>query len=167
MNAAEYWIDKLGLKHHPEGGYFKEVYRADEEIVQSALPERYSGKRSFATSIYFLLTGKQFSAFHRIKTDETWHFYHGLGLELFLLTHNGSLEKHLMGPEYESGERFQITIPRDHWFAARTTSKDGYALVGCTVSPGFHFEDFELADRKILLQEYPQHTDIINELAIG
>lgn len=167
MNTAQYWIDKLELKHHPEGGYFNEVYRAKEDIGESALPKRYAGTRSFATSIYFLLPGNEYSAFHRIKSDETWHFYQGGTLELFVLSKNGSLERHLMGSNYESGERFQLTIPRDHWFAARAVMKDSYALVGCTVAPGFHFEDFELADRKSLLQEFPQHTDIINELTIS
>jgi predicted cupin superfamily sugar epimerase len=147
MNTAEYWIDKLGLKQHPEGGYYKEMYRSDENI-----------------SIYFLLKGGQYSHFHRILSDETWHFYQGSRLELFVLAKNGTLVKHLLGPKYQEGERFQITIPRDHWFGARVAKKDSYALLGCTVAPGFHFEDFELAKRQMLLKEFPQHAGIIDEL---
>ena len=167
MNTAEYWIDKLGLKQHPEGGYYKEMYRADENIEQSALPDRYKGDRYFATSIYFLLKAGQYSHFHRILSDETWHFYQGSRLELFVLAKNGTLVKHLLGPKYQEGERFQITIPRDHWFGVRAAKKDSYALLGCTVAPGFHFEDFELAKRQMLLKEFPQHAGIIDELTFA
>jgi predicted cupin superfamily sugar epimerase len=164
MNTADYWIDKLSLKQHPEGGYYTEMYRADENISQTALPARYGGDRSFATSIYFLLKGNECSHFHRIQSDETWHFYQGTCLELFVLAKNGLLISHLLGPNFESGERFQVTIPKDHWFGAKVCNRDSYALLGCTVAPGFHFEDFELAERQKLIETYPQHSKLIQEL---
>ena len=164
MNTADYWIDNLGLIQHPEGGYFKEVYRAEEHIARSALPGRYGGDRPYATSIYFLLKGNECSHFHRIQSDETWHFYQGTCLELFVLEKNGALTSHLLGPSFETGERFQVTISRDHWFGAKVRKSDSYALLGCTVAPGFHFEDFELANRQKLIEAYPQHSQLIQDL---
>ena len=164
MNTANYWIEKLELTKHPEGGYFKEVYRSDENIEESALPERYRGGRSFATSIYFLMKGDEFSSFHRIQSDETWHFYVGSVLELYVLSKEGVLEKNLLGRDLQQGELLQVTIPRNYWFGARVLDRNSFALVGCTVAPGFHFDDFELADRKELLKQFPGHETIIEEL---
>ncbi len=164
MNTVNYWIEKLELTKHPEGGYFKEVYRSDENMEESALPERYRGERAFATSIYFLLKGDEFSSFHRIQSDETWHFYVGSVLELNVLSIEGVLEKYLLGRELEKGELLQVTIPRNHWFGARVLDRNGFALLGCTVAPGFHFDDFELADREELLEQFPAHSEIIREL---
>ena len=162
-----YWIEKLGLTKHPEGGYFREVYRSDEKLTQVSLPARYSGDRSIATSIYFLLGGKEFSSVHRIQSDETWHFYPGSTLELFVLDNLGKVTQYLLGQDIESGELLQVTILRNHWFGARVADKESFALLGCTVAPGFHFDDFELADRMKLTAEFPQHKAIINELTFG
>jgi len=167
MKTAAQWIEKLGLKQHPEGGYYKEEYRSDEEIGKTQLPPRYNGARNFATSIYFLLKSNEFSSFHRIKSDETWHFYQGTQLELLVLKHDGTLVSYLLGDDFESGERLQITIPRNHWFAARVKQKLSFALLGCTVAPGFHFEDFELASRNQLTEQFPQHRNIIEKLTFA
>jgi len=164
MKTAAYWIEKLDLKQHPEGGYYKEVYRSNEEIGKIGLPERYSNARNFGTSIYFLLRSEECSSFHRIKSDESWHFYDGSALELLVLSKNGLLNSHLLGRDPDLGERLQITIPRNHWFGARVQQKDSYALLGCTVAPGFHFDDFELADRNKLTQQFPEHNKIIAKL---
>ena len=164
MKCAAYWIDKLNMTKHPEGGYFKEVYRSDESLLGSSLPKRFGGDRSFSTSIYFLLEGNQFSALHRIKSDETWHFYQGTTLELTVINGKESVECLLLGPDPELGERLQITIPGEHWFGARVKDKSSYALLGCTVAPGFHFDDFELGVRQNLLDEFPNHGEIIRSL---
>ena len=164
MNTANYWIENLQMIKHPEGGYFKEVYRSGENIPEKALPERYQGNRSFATSIYFLLRGDEFSSFHRIQSDETWHFYVGSTLELHVLSKDGSLNTYLLGRDLEKGEHLQVTIPQNCWFGARVKNPESFALLGCTVAPGFHFDDFELGDRKKLLEEYPDHEKIIKEL---
>ncbi|NJN26704.1 MAG: cupin domain-containing protein [Cyclobacteriaceae bacterium] len=162
--TAEYWINSLALKPHPEGGYYREVYRSEEELKQHSLPLRYAGDRAFATSIFFLLKNNQISAFHRIQSDETWHCYAGVTLELFVLQTDGSLAHLLLGSQVERGEYLQVTIPRQHWFAARLVEQQGYALLGCTVAPGFHFDDFELANRKELIDRYPKHAEIISAL---
>ena len=166
MKAARYWIEKLKLLKHPEGGYYREVYRSDENINKSALSSRYSGSRSVATSIYFLLDGDDFSCFHRLQSDETWHFYQGSTLELLVLDDHGELMVFLLGPDFEAGERLQVTISRNHWFAARVVDKQSYTLVGCTIAPGFHFNDFELADRSKLIKEFPKHEKLIEELTL-
>lgn len=164
MNRAKYWIEKLDLAKHPEGGYFKEVFRSDEYMPKKALPARYRSKRNFATSIYFLLEGNEFSSFHRIQSDETWHFYVGSTLELYVLNADGSLTNYLLGRNLEKGENLQVTIPRNHWFGARVVDATGFALLGCTVAPGFHFDDFEMGDRSKLLEQFPDHGQIIKEL---
>lgn len=155
MKSAKYWVEKLGLQKHPEGGWFKEVYRSEEVAGSNALPNNFNGERNFSTSIYYLLEGEDFSAFHRIKSDELWHFYTGSsGIEILWIK-DGIVRQDKVGSNIENNEYFQIVIPKNHWFAARLTDKTGYALVGCTVSPGFHFSDFEMAD-KSLLEEFPE-----------
>ena len=163
MFTAQDWIQKLELLEHPEGGYFKEVYRSGETIAQEALPSRYSKEHSFATSIYFLLTTETFSAFHRILSDEIWHFYCGAPLSIYSITPQGDLKKEVLGLNLERQEAPQIMVPRHHWFGACIEESDefDYTLVGCQVSPGFDFEDFELATREGLVKSFPQHEEMI------
>jgi predicted cupin superfamily sugar epimerase len=164
MNKANFWIDTLNLRKHPEGGYYKEVYRSGEKFEITTLPRRYTSDRSFSTSIYFLLKSDDFSRFHRIQSDETWHFYHGSTIELFVLGKTGKLVRHLLGKNPEFGENFQFTIKRNQWFGGKVIDKNSYALLGCTVAPGFHFDDFELADRASLIADFPQHKIILQEM---
>lgn len=161
MNTANYWIEKLQMQKHPEGGYFKETYRAEASIPQIGLPSNFKGARSFATGIYFLLTDEAFSAFHRIESDEMWHFYAGDGIEICYLDASKQLQTIRLGQDFEAGEQFQAIVPAHCWFASHITKPNGYALVGCTVSPGFDFEDFEMAKRADLIQEYPEYQAII------
>jgi hypothetical protein len=163
---AKYWIDKLSLQKHPEGGYYREVYRSEGFFNFHSGSDDFDGKRNFSTSIYFLLEGGNFSAFHRIKSDEIWHFYSGNCLIIYSLDNKGTLNKHLLGNNPESGESLQIIIPKNTWFAARLASDKGFALVGCTVAPGFDFSDFEMAEKQIMLRDFPQHSQIIKELCI-
>jgi uncharacterized protein len=164
MKTGEYWIEKLEMDPHPEGGYFKEVYRSKESHKGEHLPERFGGDRSHSTSIYFLLKNEDRSKFHRIKSDELWHFYDGSSLTIYRITPDGKLISHVLGRDMENGESLQVVIPAGDWFGAVVNNKDSYALCGCTVAPGFHFEDFELAERNALSAEYPLHTDIITHL---
>jgi predicted cupin superfamily sugar epimerase len=161
MHTSQYWIKKLNLQKHPEGGYFNEVYRSDEEIKKGHLPSRYSGARNHSTSIYFLLTSDEFSAFHRIKSDETWHFYSGKAVTLHMIDERGNYLSVKLGSNPEKGDVFQFTIPHGRWFAASVEEPDSYALVGCTVSPGFHFDDFELGKRKNLVKMFPECEEVI------
>ncbi len=159
-----YWVQKLDLQPHPEGGFYRETYRSKENIAHSALPGRFGGERSFATAIYFLLTAGNFSAFHRIQSDETWHFYQGSGITVSMIHPNGEYEEIRLGASLETGEVFQATVPAGVWFGSQLTSSEGWCLVGCTVAPGFDFADFEMAERDQLLAEFPQHEKIIHQL---
>ena len=161
---ADRWIRHLRLQPHPEGGWYRESYRATGTIPQAALPRRYRGPRALATAIYFLLSGREFSAFHRIHSDEAWHFYHGQALELFDLAPDGRLRVVRLGARPAQGDVPQWVIPHGHWFAARLAAGRGHALVGCTVAPGFEFADLDLAQRARLAARYPKHKKIIEEL---
>ncbi len=161
MNTkAKYYIDKLKLIPHPEGGYYKEIYRSGEYISIEGLPNRYKSKRVFSTSIYFLLEGKQISRFHRLKSDEVWHFYDGSPVALYIL--NNNIEKIILGKKIVDGNTFQYTIKKNNWFAAEVIKNNSFALIGCSVSPGFDFNDFELAENKYLKKKYPEYEKIIN-----
>lgn len=164
---AAYWIGRLQLKRHPEGGHFRETYRSSLSIEQRALPASFNGNRSVSTAIYFLLEKDEFSAMHRIASDELWHFYAGDGLVIYELMTDGSLKSHRLGNDAEKGEAFQVVVRAGSWFGARLDNGGEYALVGCTVAPGFDFEDFELAERLQLIELYPQHREIIKSLTNG
>jgi predicted cupin superfamily sugar epimerase len=164
MRTAEYWIQQLDLQEHPEGGFFRETYRSHETIPPEALPERFSGARSFATAIYFLLKGDDFSAFHRIKSDELWHFHAGRPLTLHMIDSSGRYQKTVLGENPQNGEVLQATVPEGCWFAAETLDRSGYTLVGCTVAPGFDFADFEMGRRSELIELYPDHRQLIKTL---
>lgn len=163
--SAEYWIHELKLQTHPEGGYFREVYRSEEAIQD--LPSRYKGPRCFSTSIYFLLNGDQFSAFHKIKSDETWHFYTGCPLKLFTLREKTGFRSVKLGRNASEHEVLQYTIPHGTWFAARPLSENSYSLIGCTVSPGFEFDDFELATYEKLSVLFPEEREIIRKYCVN
>ena len=158
---VQYYISKLGLIPHPEGGFYKEFYRSGEIFVKNYLPERYSGDRNFSTSIYFLLSDKNVSNFHRIQSDELWHFYNGCGLIIYVLNDNQGLTTIYLGNDLESNENYQVVIKAGDWFAAELKDKSSFALVGCTVAPGFNFSDFELAKRDILLNKFREYKDLI------
>ncbi len=160
MDSA-YWINSLGLLPHPEGGYYKETYRSNEEITNNALPDRFSGNKSFATAIYFLLEEGNFSAFHKIKSDEIWHFYDGSPVLIHTIDNDGTLITYKLGNSPIDGVFPQITIPANTWFASESTGN--FSLVGCTVSPGFDFNDFEMANRKMLVNLFEKHRAIIEK----
>lgn len=155
---VQYWIRKLDLRPHPEGGYYKEVYRSEELIEKSGLSSKHKGSRPFLTSIYYLLAGDDFSAFHRIASDEIWHFYEGGSLIIHQLSEEGAFSRLL------SKDSPQLAVKGGIWFAAELAQKNSFALVGCTVGPGFDFNDFELAKKEELLPEYPGQQELIKRL---
>ncbi len=157
-------IEKLELAPHPEGGYFRETYRSSGKIDPQSLGSNFTDARNFSTCIYFLLTSNDFSAFHRIKQDEIWHFYDGSHIRLHVITPSGDYFKHLIGRELTSGETPQVVVPAGNWFAAEVVGDKGFSLVGCTVSPGFDFRDFEMKSRKELIEMFPEHEAIISKL---
>lgn len=157
MNA-NYYITTLNLEKHPEGGYYKETYRSDEIV---SIDDR---KRNVGTSIYFLLESRDVSHFHKLKSDEIFHFHDGSPLEIYIIDSEGELTRHVLGLDIKKGEYPQILIPRGSIFGAEVINKNSFTLVGCTVFPGFSFEDFELLDRKYLLKLYPEHVEKIIKL---
>jgi predicted cupin superfamily sugar epimerase len=163
VKSSEYWIDQLKLRAHPEGGFYRETYRSEEIIPQNALPNRFEGTRNFSTAIYFLLRSQDRSAFHKIKSDELWHYYAGSSLTIYTFIQN-TLATHTLGPEIENGHALQITIPANCWFGAKVNESKSYVLAGCTVAPGFDFKDFEMGDQAALLRQFPKHEEIIRQL---
>lgn len=157
MNANDI-IQQLNLQPHPEGGYYAETYRSPLEVTNSE-----GNSRAASTAIYFLLKDKDKSHFHRIKSDELWFFHQGVPLEIISIQ-NGQLHSIILGNDIAAGQQAQAMIPADTWFGSRLKDGEGYALVSCTVAPGFDFSDFELAGREELIQEFPHLQEMITEL---
>ena len=162
--TAGYWKEKLGLDAHPEGGYFRQTYRADMTIAREALPEGFGGARAASTAIYFLLEGENFSAFHRLRSDEVWHFYTGSAVMVHVIDPAGRYSSILLGSDPEAGQVFQAVVRAGCWFASHIADWKSFAVVGCTVAPGFDFEDFEMGKRELLCREFPQHREVIERL---
>jgi uncharacterized protein len=160
---AKYWIEKLQLGPHPEGGYFRQTYKSNLTIARAALPE-LSGPRAVSSAIYFLLEGKNFSAFHRLRSDEMWHFYAGSSLVVHVIDPAANYSSVLLGSNPKAQQVFQSVVKTGCWFASEVQDHKSWALVGCTVAPGFEFEDFELARREELAQQFPQHRKLIERL---
>jgi len=161
---AQYWIDRLSLSPHPEGGHYRVTYQSTLTIAQGALPSTFRGDRCASTAIYFLLSEKNFSAFHRLASDELWHFYAGSALIVYVIDPEGNYSELHLGNGFEAGEVFQAVVKAGSWFASRLQDSAGFALVGCTVAPGFDFADFELAKRSELTAAHPEHRNLIEEL---
>jgi uncharacterized protein len=163
MKDAAYWISRLNLAPHPEGGWFRQTYAAGLTIPRNALPPQFAGARPASTAIYFLLDAQNFSAFHRLRSDELWHFYAGGPLIVHVIDSEGRLDEMLLGGDPDAGESFQGVVKAGCWLAARVKNPGSYALAGCTMAPGFDFADFELATRE-LAARYPQHRALIESL---
>ena len=161
---AKYWIDKLQLIPHPEGGYYRQTYWAELMLEKAALPPEFGGSRAVSTAIYFLLQGTDFSAFHQLESDEMWHFYAGGTLVVDVLAKDGEHSEILLGSDAQAGETFQAVVKAGCWFGSRVRDAGSFALVGCTVSPGFDFADLQLAKREELVRLYPQHRELIEGL---
>jgi len=157
-------IAKYQLLPHPEGGYYKETYRSNVLINKESLPTSFGGDRNCSTAIYFLLEQGNFSAFHRIKSDECWHFYAGQTLLIYVIDQEGKLETIKLGNDIQKGEVFQAVVPANSWFASEPAPTSTYSFVGCTVSPGFDFADLELARKEELIKLYPTEKSLITRL---
>lgn len=163
MDAKEI-IAFFDLTSHPEGGYFRETYRSEGEILSENLGDEFKGNRNYCTSIYFLLTSHKSSAFHKIKQDEIWHFYTGTTLKLHLISPEGKYSFVLIGNDFKNNEIPQFTVPAHYYFGAEVVKENSFSFVGCTVSPGFDFRDFVLPSCKELTSEFPNHSAIIQKL---
>lgn len=152
MQEVERLVCELQLMPHPEGGYYRETYRSAAAVITAD-----GSRRSALTNIYFLLTGETFSAWHRIDSDETWHFYRGADLAIAIINHDGELEERRLG----AAGPWQTTVPAGCYFAAHVPDAAAYALIGCSVAPGFEFDSFEIPTRERLTAQHPQHAVMI------
>lgn len=161
---AQYYVSAYNMQAHPEGGFYAETHRSKETIPQNALPARFKGERSFSTGIYFLLESHHISALHRIQSDEMWHFYAGCSLNVYVIDDKSNLSIIRLGNNPDKGEVFQAVVPAGAWFGSKPAEIDSYSLVGCTVAPGFDFEDFEMKNREELLAMFSQHEEVVKIL---
>lgn len=160
MMDAQTWIDRLGLEPHPEGGYFRETYRSARPVAADGL----DGPRPAMTAIYFLLTADNCSNLHRLTSAEGWHFHDGDPVTIHVIDPDGSYRTHRVGLDLGAGQEPTAVVPAGCWFGATVDEPGRYALVSCTVAPGFDFDDFELAERHSLTRQYPQHKALIERL---
>lgn len=151
---AQYLIQQLGLEKLPhEGGYFRETYRS-----------KAAGEHPWGTGIYYLVTPSEFSALHRLPSEEVFHFYGGDSVEMFQIAPSGEGSCHRIGMDLEAGERPQLVVPGGTWQGTRLVEGGEWALMGCTVVPGFRFDQYEGGEREALLSQFPQHRDRILRL---
>lgn len=166
--TADEWIRCLNLTAHPEGGYYRESYRSAGLISESSLPSGMTGERSYGTAIYFLLRAGQVSRWHRIKSDELWFYHAGAPLEVIVLLNDGLEKKLQLGLDVSAGQHPQVMVPAGCWFGSRLVNgREDYSLVSCTVSPGFDFQDFQLAtaqdtDKFPALWKHPELLPVTN-----
>ena len=165
--SAEKLIADLNLQPLPwEGGYYRETWRSDVSVPQSALGDAYSGARSAGTSIYYLLTPDTLSKMHRLPSPETFHFYMGDPVEMLLLHPNGKDEVVIFGQDLGAGQHLQFTILGNIWMGGRLIAdhQRGFGLMGTTVAPGFDFDDLEMGEMSSLISEYPSAAKMIADL---
>lgn len=154
-NNPDYWINHLNLQPHPEGGFYREVFRSGISVSR----ESSSAQKQACTSIYYLLGGNDFSAFHRLTSDEIWYFHKGAPLVIHAISQEGSYTRHNLSDTTEGN--LSVVIEAGIWFAAEVQSGNGFTLVSCAVAPGFDFAEFEMAEQQVLLSLYPQHADLL------
>lgn len=159
MQPTAYFIEKLGLAPHPEGGYYASSHRAQLQV------ETASGMRPQYTNIYFLLRSQDISHLHRLQSDEVWYYHAGSSLTVHMIHPDGTYEAKKLGLNIEAGEQPQIVVPRQTIFGSSVDAPNTFSLVGCMVSPGFDFADFELFTQQQLLADYPQHEAVIRKMA--
>jgi uncharacterized protein len=167
MPTTQEIIEHLGLQPHPnEGGYYVETYRCDERIPERGLPDRYVSEKSFGTAIYYLLTPETFSAFHRLPTDEIFHFYLGDPVTMLQLHPDGSHDVITLGTDLLADQKPQVVVPKGTWQGSFLNEGGEFALMGATASPGFDFCDYESGERGPLLEKFPAHKELIERLTL-
>lgn len=156
-DRADYWIKHLQMTPHPEGGYYKEIYRSTRKVLRF----KENIELNACTSIYYLLENTDFSGFHKLKSDELWYFHKGSPLFIHIIHEDGSYD-YIELSDTTAGQ-LQAVVEAGCWFAAEIPSKSGFTLVSCAVAPGFEFSEFEMGNRKVLIEQYPQNSEIINK----
>ncbi|NCD68446.1 cupin domain-containing protein [Mucilaginibacter agri] len=157
-NSSAYWIKHLGLQPHPEGGFYKEVFRSGIKVSKDSSLT----KKNACTSIYYLLESNDFSAFHRLASDEIWYFHKGWPMAIHAISEDGIYTLHQLSDTAEGN--LSVVIEAGIWFAAEIPSCSGFTLVSCAVAPGFDFAEFEMAELQTLANLYPQHTNLLQRL---
>ncbi|WP_448699222.1 cupin domain-containing protein [Mucilaginibacter sp. AW1-3] len=155
---AEHWIAKLNLQPHPEGGYYKEVYRSENQVSRPGS----SQLKQACTSIYYLLEGDDYSGFHRLLSDELWYFHQGSPLHIHVIDQQGNYSVHELSDQPTGS--LSVAIAGGNWFASQIRLQSGFVLMSCVVAPGFEFSEFEMAKQQQLLLQYPQHSGVITKL---
>ena len=147
-----------------EGGFYVETHRSEDVVKKTALPDRYSSDRNFCTEILYLLTSDTCSKLHRVKSDEIFHFYLGDPVKMLNIFADGTNRVINIGTDILAGQQPQVVVPRGTWQGALIESPGKFALMGCTVAPGFEFDDFELADRGQIFKKYPDQQGLVDKL---
>lgn len=163
MNNATYWISHLHLQPHPEGGFFREVFRSSVDVPKSDLPVGFKSSRRLATSIYYLLRSGEISKLHRLRSDELWYFHAGCPLKIMYIDQEGNRHSAILGSNPEKAEVLYFHVPAGNIFAAEVVDPETFSLVSCVVTPGFEFEDFEMFPKDDLLQAYPRLSEFIEK----
>ncbi|SIS80608.1 cupin domain-containing protein [Alicyclobacillus vulcanalis] len=160
------WIERLQLAPHPEGGYYCEIYHSPRYLSDPATLTAYGGPRRTATSIYFLLPEGDVSRLHRLRSDELWYFHHGRPLAVHLFHPNGHYEVKQLGLPDAPDREPQLLVPAGTIFGAELLpgAQAGFSLVGCMVTPGFDFRDFELISQEEVADRFPEHLDVVRRL---
>lgn len=158
---AQFYISHLGLEAHPEGGFYKQTFASDVMI-----DTEQDNQRKLYTSIYFLLRSEDISHLHRLKSDELWYYHGGSSLTVHIIDESGEYKEMQLGLNLDKGEVPQVHVPKNSIFGSSVKEENTFSLVGCMVSPGFEFVDFELFTQEELLNEYPQHESVIRKLAL-
>ncbi len=164
MINAEYFIEKLDLQEHIEGGYFREVYRCADTVNSDLVSADFEDPRALATTIYFLLKSGQTSKFHRLKFDEIWFYHYGSPIRIHMIDAEGKYSSHVLGLDVEKNQSPQVFIPANTLFGAEPTESHSFGLVSCMVTPGFDFRDFELFSSDALCAQYPDLIDLIRRI---
>lgn len=160
MPDAAAWIHALNLAPHPEGGHYRRTFTSPHRTPRSGWPDG----QPFSTAIFFLLLSHEKDLLHRMKSEEMWHFYDGSPLTLHLIGPAGDYTTLHLGLDPDRGQSPQVVVPAGTWFGATVDEPGRFTLAGCTVTPGFDFADFELADRSDLIRRFPAHAGIIEQL---
>jgi predicted cupin superfamily sugar epimerase len=165
--TADELIAMLQLTPHPkEGGFFRETYRSPEVLIAAHLPVRYGADRSVSTAIYYLLAPHSISALHRLATDEIFHFYLGDPVRMLQLGPGDEAREIVLGPDLNAGQQLQVVVPRGVWQGSVLAPGGRFALLGCTVAPGFDYADYEHGDRESLQALYPKFAESIQRLTM-
>ncbi len=165
MKDANYWIEKLGMIPHPEGGYYYSSYTSEQSMFRHDIAGVSSSERKLWSSIYLMLTEDDFTAFHRVRSEEVWYYHYGSSVKIYMISPEGELTTAVLGLDIENGEKMQVRVPKSHIMAAERTSEE-CSMIGIMVSPGFDFDDIKIYDCDELIQLYPAYEELINRLCI-